>query len=59
MLRHRTITVREEENHKFQLATEEYLHALVSLINELSRLAVNSVTLGAYDPTVATTMLSD
>jgi hypothetical protein len=38
--------VRSEESHKFQISTEEYLHSLVSVINELSRLAVNSVTLG-------------
>lgn len=30
------------------LTTEEYLHSLISLINELSRLAVNSVTLGQF-----------
>ncbi|PWN93188.1 Translin [Acaromyces ingoldii] len=28
--------------------TEEYLHSLVSMINDLSRLAVNSVTLGDF-----------
>ncbi|KAL8683187.1 MAG: hypothetical protein Q9186_000799 [Xanthomendoza sp. 1 TL-2023] len=32
----------------FHITTEEYLHALISLIEELSRLAVNSVTLGDY-----------
>ncbi|ODQ50855.1 Translin [Saitoella complicata NRRL Y-17804] len=32
----------------FHLTIEEYLHSLVSLINELSRLAINSVTLGIY-----------
>ena len=32
----------------FHLTTEEYLHALISLVNELSRLAVNSVTIGDY-----------
>lgn len=32
----------------FHLTIEEYLHALVSLIEELVRLAVNSVTLGDY-----------
>ena len=40
--------VPQSENHRFKLATEEYLHALVSLVNELSRLAVNSVTLGDF-----------
>lgn len=43
-----TISVPQSENHRFKLATEEYLHALVSLVNELSRLAVNSVTLGDF-----------
>lgn len=32
----------------FHLTIEEYLLALVSVIEELSRLAVNSVTLGDY-----------
>ena len=40
--------VRTDDFDKFHLSTEEYLHSLVSLINELSRLAVNSVTLGDY-----------
>ncbi|PWN54395.1 Translin [Violaceomyces palustris] len=37
---------------RFQLSTEEYLHSLVSMINELSRLAVNSVTLGDFSTPV-------
>ncbi|MCJ1255209.1 hypothetical protein MMC24_003025 [Lignoscripta atroalba] len=32
----------------FHLSIEEYLHSLISLIDELARLAVNSVTLGDY-----------
>ncbi|TNY23153.1 Translin [Rhodotorula diobovata] len=32
----------------FFLSTEEYLHSLISLVNELSRLAINRVTLGDY-----------
>ncbi|KAL9604003.1 MAG: hypothetical protein Q9219_000765 [cf. Caloplaca sp. 3 TL-2023] len=32
----------------FHITTEEYLQALISLIEELARLAVNSVTLGDY-----------
>lgn len=32
----------------FHVAIEEYLHSLISLIEELARLAVNSVTLGDY-----------
>ncbi|SPO23085.1 related to Translin [Ustilago trichophora] len=35
-------------SHKVQLATEDYLHALINAINELPRLAVNSVTLGDF-----------
>ncbi|KAG9035598.1 hypothetical protein FRB95_011004 [Tulasnella sp. JGI-2019a] len=31
------------------LSTEDYLHGVITLINELSRLAVNSVTMGGYD----------
>lgn len=33
---------------KLQLATEDYLHGLINAINDLSRLAVNSVTLGDF-----------
>ncbi|KAL8823757.1 MAG: hypothetical protein Q9191_005576 [Dirinaria sp. TL-2023a] len=33
----------------FHISIEEYLHALISLIEELARLAVNSVTLGDYE----------
>lgn len=32
----------------FHLTIEEYLHGLISLIDELARLAVNSVTAGDY-----------
>lgn len=32
----------------FHLTIEEYLHGLISLLDELSRLARNSVTLGDY-----------
>lgn len=32
----------------FHMTIEEYLHSLISLIEELARLAVNSVTLGDY-----------
>jgi len=34
---------------RFYLQVEDYLHGLILLINELSRLAVNMVTLGNYD----------
>ena len=33
----------------FHITIEEYLQALVSLTEELSRLAVNAVTLGDYE----------
>ena len=33
----------------FHLSIEEYLHALINLIDELARLAVNSVTLGDFE----------
>ncbi|KAI0078276.1 Translin [Panus rudis PR-1116 ss-1] len=41
--------IREEWQDRFTLATEDYLHGVISLVNELSRLAVNSVTLGNYE----------
>ncbi|KAI8978690.1 Translin [Trametes punicea] len=34
---------------RFALVVEDYLHGIISLVNELSRLAVNSVTLGNFD----------
>ena len=33
---------------RVQLATEDYLHGLINMINDLSRLAVNSVTLADF-----------
>ena len=33
----------------FHISIEEYLHGLISLVEELARLAVNSVTLGEYE----------
>lgn len=47
----RLSSVRPEYTDRLMLSTEEYLHSLVSMINELSRLAVNSVTLGTSLPT--------
>ena len=44
-----TVLVNSQEENTFHLTTEEYLHALISLTEELARLAVNSVTLGDYD----------
>ena len=37
-----------KEQDAFHLTIEEYLQSLISLIDELARLAVNSVTLGDY-----------
>ncbi|GAA5820817.1 hypothetical protein JCM11251_001828 [Rhodosporidiobolus azoricus] len=44
--------IKEEWRDHFFLSTEEYLHSLISLVNELSRLAINRVTLGDYDAPV-------
>ncbi|KAJ5439723.1 uncharacterized protein N7458_010721 [Penicillium daleae] len=43
------IPVNLKEEDAFHLTIEEYLLALISVVEELSRLAVNSVTLGDYD----------
>ncbi|GAA6039157.1 hypothetical protein JCM8097_000439 [Rhodosporidiobolus ruineniae] len=44
--------IKDEWRDHFFLSTEEYLHSLISLVNELSRLAINRVTLGDYDAPV-------
>ncbi|KIJ64433.1 hypothetical protein HYDPIDRAFT_111751 [Hydnomerulius pinastri MD-312] len=41
--------IKAEWTDKFSIAVEDYLHGLISLVNELSRLAVNAVTLGDYE----------
>lgn len=41
------VNLKNEEG--FHITIEEYLQALVSLTEELSRLAVNAVTLGDYE----------
>ncbi|KAF9220940.1 Translin [Gyrodon lividus] len=41
--------IKEEWVDKFSIAVEDYLHGLITLANELSRLAVNAVTLGDYE----------
>ncbi|KAH7885388.1 Translin [Phlebopus sp. FC_14] len=41
--------IKEEWNDRFFLAVEDYLHGLITMTNELSRLAVNAVTLGDYE----------
>ncbi|KIM65921.1 hypothetical protein SCLCIDRAFT_112103 [Scleroderma citrinum Foug A] len=43
-----TLGIKEEWKDRFCIAVEDYLHGLISLVNELSRLAVNAVTLGDY-----------
>jgi hypothetical protein len=43
-----TVPVNLKDEDAFHLTIEEYLLALISMVEELSRLAVNSVTLGDY-----------
>ncbi|KZT60310.1 translin [Calocera cornea HHB12733] len=45
----KTLGVEEEWKGRFTIATEDYLQGIISLVNELSRLAVNAVTLGDFD----------
>ena len=42
------VPVNLKDEDTFHITIEEYLHALVSMIEELARLAVNAVTLGDY-----------
>ncbi|TCD66619.1 hypothetical protein EIP91_001129 [Steccherinum ochraceum] len=41
--------IKSEWQDRFSLPIEDYLHGLITLVNELSRLAVNSVTLGNFE----------
>ncbi|MCJ1339256.1 hypothetical protein MMC09_004545 [Bachmanniomyces sp. S44760] len=43
------VPVNLKDRDAFHISIEEYLHALISLIDELVRLAINSVTLGNYE----------
>ncbi|CAD6499523.1 BgTH12-03635 [Blumeria graminis f. sp. triticale] len=43
------VPVNLNESDLFHVTIEEYLHSLISLIEELARLAINSVTLGDYE----------
>jgi predicted translin family RNA/ssDNA-binding protein len=43
------IPVNLKEEDAFHLTLEEYLLALISMVEELARLAVNSVTLGDFE----------
>ncbi|KAI9759354.1 MAG: hypothetical protein M4579_002412 [Chaenotheca gracillima] len=42
------VPVNLKDRDAFHLTIEEYLYSLISLVDELARLAVNSVTLGDY-----------
>ncbi|KAL2867056.1 translin [Aspergillus lucknowensis] len=54
------IPVNLKEEDAFHLTLEEYLLALISMVEELARLAVNSVTLGDYDrPTQINQFIKD
>ncbi|GAA6013712.1 hypothetical protein JCM11491_005067 [Sporobolomyces phaffii] len=44
----RELHIDADASDRFFLSTEDYLHSLISLINELSRLAINRVTMGDY-----------
>jgi len=41
-------SVKNEWKGRLQLSSEDYLHGIINLVNELSRLAVNAVTLGDF-----------
>ncbi|KAL8932355.1 MAG: hypothetical protein Q9211_006363 [Gyalolechia sp. 1 TL-2023] len=43
-----TLGANVKDRDTFHITTEEYLQALISLVEELARLAVNSVTLGDF-----------
>ncbi|KAI9724703.1 MAG: hypothetical protein M1828_003572 [Chrysothrix sp. TS-e1954] len=54
------VPVNIKERDAFHLTIEEYLHALISLIDELARFARNSVTLGNYQrPLVISQFIKD
>ncbi|GLB38539.1 putative translin [Lyophyllum shimeji] len=41
--------IKEEWKDRLSLPVEDYLHGLISLVNELSRFAINAVTLGNFE----------
>jgi predicted translin family RNA/ssDNA-binding protein len=43
-----TVPVNLKDQDAFHITIEEYLQSLITLIEELARLAINSVTLGDY-----------
>ncbi|THV05316.1 Translin [Dendrothele bispora CBS 962.96] len=44
-----TLGIKDEWQDRVALSAEDYLHGLIGLVNELSRLAVNTVTLGNFE----------
>jgi len=44
--------IKEEWKDRFSLPVEDYLHGLISMVNELSRYAINAVTLGQFEEPV-------
>ncbi|KAG6876518.1 hypothetical protein C0992_012602 [Termitomyces sp. T32_za158] len=44
-----TLGIEGEWEDRLSVPVEDYLHGLISLVNELSRLAVNAVTLGNFE----------
>ncbi|KAI1789599.1 Translin [Ganoderma leucocontextum] len=44
-----TLGIKPEWQDRIVLSVEDYLHGVITLVNELSRLAVNSVTLGDFE----------
>ncbi|KAI0632098.1 Translin [Trametes polyzona] len=44
-----TLGIQPDWQDRFALSVEDYLHGVINLVNELSRLAVNAVTLGDFD----------
>ncbi|KAJ7212118.1 Translin [Mycena pura] len=44
-----TFGIQEEWKDRFLLPVEDYLHGLIAMVNELSRYAVNAVTLGNFE----------
>ncbi|KAL1748423.1 Translin [Schizophyllum fasciatum] len=43
------LNIQPEEKGRFSLPPEDYLHGIINMVNELSRLAVNAVTLGNFE----------
>ncbi|KAL5520122.1 hypothetical protein ACEPAG_1782 [Sanghuangporus baumii] len=43
------LCVKEDANTRMMIQAEDYLHGLITLVNELSRWAVNAVTLGDFE----------